>query len=141
MKSAFQQKMQGPQYSALSVSLLAFVALLLACVGIVGLVAYSVSQRTREIGIRMALGASSSHVLTSVLRQFSLPVGGGLLAGVGAAAALSMILRRALFGVSSLDPAAYVAAIGVFALSAGIAALWPARRALKVDPLRALRSE
>ena len=141
MKSAFQQKMQGPQYSALSVSLLAFVALLLACVGIVGLVAYSVSQRTREIGIRMALGASSSHVLTSVLRQFSLPVGGGLLAGVGAAAALSMILRRALFGVSNLDPAAYVAAIGVFALSAGIAALWPARRALKVDPLRALRSE
>lgn len=141
MKSAFQQKMQGPQYSALSVSLLAFVALLLACVGIVGLVAYSVSQRTREIGIRMALGASSSHVLTSVLRQFWLPVGGGLLAGVGAAAALSMILRRALFGVSNLDPAAYVAAIGVFALSAGIAALWPARRALKVDPLRALRSE
>jgi ABC-type lipoprotein release transport system permease subunit len=52
-----------------------------------------------------------------------------------------MILRRALFGVSNLDPAAYVAAIGAFALSAGIAALWPARRALKVDPLRALRSE
>ena len=92
--------MQGPQYSALSVSLLAFVALLLACVGIVGLVAYSVSQRTREIGIRMTLGASSSQVLTSVLQQFSLPVGGGLLAGVGAAAALSLVLRRALFGVS-----------------------------------------
>jgi len=87
------------------------------------------------------LGASSSQVLTSVLQQFSLPVGGGLLAGVGAAAALSLVLRRALFGVSHLDPAAYLAAIGVFALSAGIAALWPARKALKVDPLRALRSE
>ena len=55
----------------------------------------------------MALGASSSHVLTSVLQQFSLPVGGGSLAGVGAAAALSLILRRALFGVSNLDPAAW----------------------------------
>jgi predicted permease len=141
MKSSFRQKLQGTQYSALSVSLLALVARLLACLGIVGLVAYSVSQRTKEIGIRMALGATPAHVLSIVLRQFSRPVVGGLVAGVGGAAALSQVLRRALFGVSHLDPVAYLAAIGVFAVTAALAALLPARRALRVDPLHALRCE
>ncbi len=89
----------------------------------------------------MALGAKPSRVLSAVLRQFALPVAVGLVAGVGGAAALSQILRRQLYGVSHLDPVAYFAAVGVFALTAAIAALLPARRALKVDPLRALRYE
>ena len=141
MKRAFQQKLQTAEYSVMSVSVLGFVALLLACLGIVGLVAYAVSQRTQEIGIRMALGARPLHVLAIVLRQFSIPVIAGLLVGVGGAAALSQILRQALYGVSNLDPVAYLTAIGIFAVTVAVAALLPARRALSVDPMRALRYE
>jgi predicted permease len=141
MKSGFQRSLQGTEYSALSVSLLAFVALLLACLGIVGLVAYAVSQRTKEIGIRMALGAKPSHILAIVLRQFARPVLAGLLVGVGGAAALSQILRRVLFGIGSLDPIAYLAAIALFTATVALAALLPARRALRVDPMRALRCD
>jgi len=106
-----------------------------------GLVAYGVSQRTKEIGIRMALGARPAHVLAVILRQFSVPVAAGLLAGVGAAAALSQILRQLLYGVGNLDPIAYLGAIAVFAVTVAVAALLPARRALRVDPMRALRYE
>jgi ABC-type antimicrobial peptide transport system permease subunit len=89
----------------------------------------------------MALGAEPMHVLTIVLRQFALPVMAGLLAGAGLAAALSRILRQELYGVSNLDPIAYVAAIGIFVITAVVAALLPARQALRVDPVHALRDE
>ncbi len=139
MKTSFRQKLHGAEYSALSVSLLEVVAQLLACLGIVGLVAYAVSQRTKEIGIRMALGANPSHVLTVVLRQFSRPVFAGLLVGVGGAVALSELLRGVLYGVSNLDPIAYLGSIGIFSVTVVVAAVLPARRALRVDPMRALR--
>ena len=141
MKRAFRAKLQTAEYSVVSVTVLGLVALLLACLGIVGLVAYAVSQRTKEIGIRMALGARPSHVLAIVLRQFSIPVIAGLVVGVGSAAALSQILRQALYGVSNFDPVAYLAAIGIFGVTVTVAALLPARRALRVDPIRALRYE
>jgi predicted permease len=141
MKSSFERKLRETELSALAVTLLGISALLLACLGIVGLVAYAVSQRTKEIGIRIALGAKASHVLSSVLRQLSRPVVAGLLVGIGGAAALSQILRRELYGISHLDPIAYLSAIGIFLITVTIAALWPARRALRVDPLRALRCE
>src|ERR1700691_3472609 len=141
MKSAYRRKIQIAGYSALAVSLLGLVALLLACVGIVGLVAYGVTQRTKEIGIRMALGARPANILSVVLRHFSLPVAAGLLAGLGGAIALSQILRQLLYGVGSLDPIAYLGAMGVFAVTVVVAALLPARRALRVDPMRALRYE
>jgi ABC-type antimicrobial peptide transport system permease subunit len=120
---------------------LALVALLLACLGIVGLVAYAVSQRTKEIGIRMALGAKPSHIVSIVLRQFSRPVLAGLLVGVGGAAALSQVLRQILFGIGSLDPIAYLGAIGLFSATVALASLFPARRALRVDPIKALRTD
>jgi predicted permease len=141
MKSGFRQKLRGAEYSALTVALLGSIADILACLGIVGVVAYAVSQRTREIGIRMALGARPAHILSVILRQFSLPVAAGLLAGVGGAAALSGLLRGQLYGIGNLDPMAYMGAIGVFAVTVAVAALWPARRALRVDPMRALRHE
>src|SRR5450755_1808158 len=141
MKAGFRSKLQGAKSSALAVSVLGFVADLLACLGIVGVVAYAVTQRTREIGIRMALGARPADILAVVLRQFSRPVAVGLLAGVGGAAALSGLLRRQLFGISDLDLGAYLGAMGVFAVTVALAALWPARRALRVDPMRALRHE
>jgi len=79
----------------------------------VGLVAYAVSQRTKEIGIRMALGARPIACVSIVLMQFSRPVAAGLLLGVAGAAALSQILRQVLYGISNLDPNAYLAALGV----------------------------
>jgi len=141
MKSGFRQKLRGGESSALAVSALGSVADLLACLGIVGVVAYAVSQRTREIGIRMALGARPAHILAVVLRQFSRPVAAGLLVGVGGAAALSGLLRGQLYGLSNFDPAAYLGAIALFVLTVLGAALWPARRALRVDPMKALRHE
>jgi predicted lysophospholipase L1 biosynthesis ABC-type transport system permease subunit len=141
LKTSYRQKLQETKISALAVTLLGFSALLLACLGIVGLVAYSVAQRTKEIGIRMALGATASRVLSVVLRQLFHPIAGGLMAGVGAAGVLLQILRRELYGISNLDPAAYLAAVAVFVATVALAAWWPARRALRVDPLRALRCD
>jgi ABC-type antimicrobial peptide transport system permease subunit len=80
-------------------------------------------------------------VLSIVLRQFAAPVIAGLLVGIGGAAVLSQILRGQLYGISNLDPIAYLAAIGVFVMAAVLAALLPARRALRVDPMLALRYE
>ena len=141
LKGEFRQKLQGAEYSALTVSLLGFTADLLACLGIVGIVAYAVSQRTKEIGIRMALGARPTRILSVVLRQFSVPLAAGSVAGVGLAAALSGLLRGQLYGISNLDPTAYLGAIGIFAFTVALAAVWPARRALRVDPMQALRHE
>jgi predicted permease len=141
LKSSFKERVQGTQYSAVAVSLLGFVALLLACCGIVGLVAFTVSQRTKEIGLRMALGAAPWDVLSLVLRQLSRPVALGLIVGVGLAACLSQVLRRQLYGISHLDPLTYFAAVGSFALAVALAALLPARQALRVDPLLALRQD
>jgi ABC-type antimicrobial peptide transport system permease subunit len=141
LKTSFAQKLRQTELIAFSVSLLGLSALLLACVGVIGLVAYSVAQRTKEIGIRMALGATGSRVLAVVLRQLSRPVAAGLLLGTGGAAALSQVLRRELYGISNLDPLAYLAAIGLFVTVVTLAALWPARRALRVDPLQALRCD
>ena len=141
LKAGFRRKLRGAEASALTVSLLGVIAHLLACLGIVGVVAYAVSQRTKEIGIRMALGAQPGRILSLVLRQFSGPVIAGLLVGVGAAAGLSSLLRGQLYGISNLDPITYLAAIAMFIVTVAVAALLPARRALRVDPLRALRYE
>ncbi len=141
MKSSFRRKLQSAEYGAMCVSLLGLIALLLACLGVVGLVAYAVSQRTKEIGIRMALGANPSQVLSAVLGQLARPVGAGLLIGAGGAAALSILLRQVLYGISNFDPIAYLAAISIFGFTVILAALLPARRALRVDPTLALRHE
>lgn len=141
LKNAFGRKVESAERGALAVSLLGVSALLLACVGIVGLVAYAVSQRTKEIGIRIALGAARSQVIFVVLHQFSRPVAVGMLVGVAGAAALSQLLRGQLYGISGLDPLAYAAAVAMFIFSIGVAALFPSMRALRIDPLRALRHE
>ena len=141
LSGAYRSNLQGAEYSTLAVSALGSIAQLLACFGIVGVVSYAVSQRTREIGIRMALGAKPAHVLFVVLRHLSVPVLAGLIAGVAAAAGLSQFLRGRLYGISNLDPAAYLAAIAVFVVTVAAAAVLPAQKALRIDPLRALRHE
>jgi predicted permease len=115
------------------VNIIGLVAVLLAAIGILGLVAYTVSQRTKEIAIRIALGARPASVLTAVLRQYSWPVAIGLLSGTASAAAASRLLRVALFGVSNLDPLSYAGAVAVLLTIVAGAALLPARRALHLD--------
>jgi predicted permease len=141
LRTSFNRKMDLERYATVTFTSLGFLAMMLACLGIVGVVAYAVSQRTKEIGIRMALGARPPDVLSIVLRQFSSPVIAGLVGGTGAAAALSQLLRRQLYGISNLDLIAYLAAIAVFTVAAGLAAWLPARRALRIDPMVALRYE
>jgi putative ABC transport system permease protein len=115
--------------------------LTLAAAGIYGVVAYSVTQRTREIGIRMALGARHSQVLALVLRQSLVLVGLGLVLGLGGAAAGTRYLEGLLFGLTPLDPSTFADVAIAFALVAAAAAYVPARRATLVDPLEALRCE
>jgi predicted permease len=141
LRTAFHDRVQQARLAAMAVAGLGASALALACIGIVGLVAYTVSQRTREIGIRMALGASARDVLSVVLRQLRRPVSAGLAGGILGAAGLSQFMRRELYGVSHLDPVAYLAATGFFVVVVTVAALMPARRALQVDPLVALKTE
>jgi len=123
---------------AKAVTLIGLVALLVAGVGIIGLVSYSVSQRMKEIAIRMALGAGRGQLLRAVLRQFVWPVAVGMAAGVGIAAAASRVLRTALYGVSNLDPASYIMATFVMMAILCLAALLPARRALRLDLAKTL---
>jgi ABC-type antimicrobial peptide transport system permease subunit len=141
LKDQFQQRLGDVEQGALAVSLLGLIALIVASLGIVGLVAYAVAQRTKEIGIRMALGAEPGHILRSLAAQFHRTVALGLLAGVGGAAALSQLLRRELYGLSTFDPLSYIGAVSLFVCVTGLAALIPARRALRVDPLVALRCD
>lgn len=117
----------------------ALVATALAAVGLYGVLAFSVARRTREIGIRMALGAETANVAALVLRQTGLLVAIGVALGLAGAAALSRYVASVLFGVQPLDPLALTAAAALLALSALAASYLPVRRATRVDPLEALR--
>jgi putative ABC transport system permease protein len=116
-------------------------AMLLAGLGLYGVIAYSVSQRTQEIGVRMALGAERSSVLGLVIRDGLGLTAAGLGVGLVVAAMLSRVLRSQLYGVGTLDPVAYLGVVAVFALVALAASYVPARRAAGVDPIVALRTE
>ena len=115
-------------------------ALLLAALGIYGVMAYAVAQRTRDIGIRIALGARTADVLSLVLRQGGLLVALGLGAGVVGALLLTGLISSQLFGVSAHDPATFAGIAGLLSLVAALACWLPARRACRIDPMAALRS-
>jgi predicted permease len=118
---------------------LGVLGLILAVVGVFGVISFSVSQRTHEIGIRMALGASSPKVLTMVLRQGAVIVGVGLALGVGMAVAIARLVGNFLSGVSPFDPLTYASVTLSLAIVALVASYIPARRATQVDPMVALR--
>ncbi len=116
-------------------------ALFLAALGLYGLLAYDVTQRTREIGVRMALGAQPASVLGLVLKQGMLLVAAGVAVGLVAASALARLIQGFLFAIHPGDPATLFLAAAVLVLAAFLACWLPARRAAKVDPMVALRTE
>jgi ABC-type antimicrobial peptide transport system permease subunit len=116
-------------------------ATLLAAVGLYGVTSWSVAQRTQEIGVRMALGAERRNVLGLILGEVGLLTGFGIAAGLPAALVLGVLVKSQLFGVSSADPLTLVSASGVLALVTLVAGFVPARRAMNVQPLVALRYE
>jgi ABC-type antimicrobial peptide transport system permease subunit len=117
------------------------VAIALAAIGVYGVMAYAVALRTREIGIRVALGAQRSDVLSLVLRQSTILTAVGIVLGIAGAAILTQSMRGMLFGLTPLDPATIGAVAVIFVAVATCAAFLPAWRASHVEPLRALRVE
>jgi putative ABC transport system permease protein len=131
--------MEGLRFRTALLSSFAAVALLLAALGIYGVLAYFVSQRSRELGIRLALGARPAELFGLVVRQGLGPVVAGAIVGIGAALALTGLMRSLLFGIEPIDVPTYVVAIASLALLSLAACALPARRAMRVDPLVALR--
>jgi putative ABC transport system permease protein len=135
------QAVARPRFNMLLISILAGVALVLASVGIYGVISYSVTQRTHELGVRMALGATARDVLKLVIGQGMLLAGIGLGIGLVAAFAVTRIMASLLFGVSASDPLTYLGLAVLLGAIAFLACYIPARRATKVDPVTALRAE
>jgi predicted permease len=133
--------MAGARFRTTLLAAFAGIALLLAALGIYGVLAYFVSQRSREIGIRLALGARPSGVFRMVVWQGVLPVVAGAVAGVAVAVPMTTLMRTLLFGVQPIDPPTYAIALTALAAIAVAACAVPALRATRVDPLVALRDE
>jgi predicted permease len=141
MDEVFRSSISAQRLTMLLLGTFAGLALLLAAVGLYGVLSYSVGQRTREIGVRMALGAQSADVVSLVVRHGFKLASLGLLLGAAAAFALTRLLRTVLYEVSPFDPASFAAVAVVLALI-GLFACWlPARRATRVNPIEALRAE
>jgi ABC-type antimicrobial peptide transport system permease subunit len=120
---------------------LAFLAVLLSCIGLYGLMAYNVARRTGEIGIRMALGATRCNVASPILREAVLLAAAGVAVGVPVALGLTRLIRSNLYGVAPSDPVTVICAVVVLLVVALVAAWLPARRAARVEPMVALKCE
>jgi ABC-type antimicrobial peptide transport system permease subunit len=121
--------------------LFAALALALAMIGVYGVVSYAVARRSREVGIRMALGAAPNEVVRLLMREGLVMVGSGTVLGLVCAFAVTRVLRSLLAGVTAADPLAFVAAPALLLLVGIIAALIPARRSARTDPVRVLRAD
>jgi predicted permease len=133
--------MARTSFALVMLGIAASVALLIGVVGIYGVIAYVVAQRTREIGIRMALGAQIADVQNMFLRQGLWLTATGILIGIGVAMVVTRVMSTFLFGVGPMDPLTYAAVSGTLAAAALVGTYLPARRATRVDPLRALRAD
>jgi putative ABC transport system permease protein len=141
MEALNSEGVAAPRFRTLLLGIFAALAVGLALAGVYGVMSYVVGQRSNEIGLRMALGASQNDVLRLVLRQTLLLAGVGIVIGLAGAALVTQFLTSMLFGVKTTDPATYGAVVGLLVLTALGASYIPARRAMRVDPMVALRYE
>ena len=141
MRDGMASRIRNTRAGAMAVSLLGVVSLALALIGFVGLISFAVTQRTREIGIRLALGATRWQVMRLGLDRMLLPTAVGLAVGMAGAAGLAYVLRSQLFGLSSLDPVSFGLAPVLFLAFALLCSMGPLGRAARVDPAIALRHE
>jgi putative ABC transport system permease protein len=141
IESVLQRTTGQPRFRAMLITAFAVVALVLAAVGLYGLVSYTVAQRVPEIGVRLALGATPLQVGSLIVRQGVVLALGGVLIGIAGAAATTRVLEGLLFSVSATDPMVYSGLAMLLLVIAALACYIPARRAMKVDPLTALRAE
>ena len=141
LEDIMRPQLQPRRLGAAMFGVFGLLALVLAAIGLYGVVSYAVTQRTREVGIRMALGAQQVHVVSLVVRQGALLTLVGLVIGIAAALGAARLITHLLFGVSATDPITFVGVAVVLAAVAALASYLPARRATKVDPIIALRAE
>ena len=141
LDAAIGQATASPRFNTVLLSTFAAVAFLMAIVGVYGVLAFSVTRRSAEIGIRMALGATPESVLALVMKEGAATVAVGALAGVAGALLLTRYLATLLYGVAATDPGTYIAVVAGLALAATVASFLPARRAARLDPAVALRHE
>jgi putative ABC transport system permease protein len=139
MESLVDNAVARPRFSAFLFSVFAAIALLLTAIGLYGVVAYATARRTREIGIRIALGASGRSVLALVIRKGMLPALLGLGLGLAGAVALTRFLASQLYEVNATDPLTFLGVAALLLLVALAACYLPARRATRIDPMTALR--
>lgn len=141
MEQLVHQSIARPRFNVLLIGSFAALALILASIGIYGVISYSVAQRTREIGIRIALGASRTDILRTVLGRGTVLTSLGVVIGVAASFALTRLMSSLLFGVSATDPVTFISVSALLVAVSLLASYIPARRAMKVDPIEALRYE
>jgi ABC-type antimicrobial peptide transport system permease subunit len=139
MEDAVAASLAPPRFRMTLLAAFAAVSLMLAAVGVYGMVAFSVNQRRTELGLRLALGARPHDLLRLVLRQGITPVAIGLACGLAGAVAVTRVMQTLLFGVSALDPFTFLAVASMLLAVAMIACYVPARRAMTVDAVSALR--
>ena len=141
MQDIYSESMARTSFTLVMLAIAGTMALALGILGIYGVISYAISQRTREIGIRMALGANKNELLWMFVRTALVLTGVGTAVGLGAAAALMRLMRTLLFGISPLDPVTFTAVPIALAAVAALASYLPARRTAAVDPVEALRAE
>jgi putative ABC transport system permease protein len=141
MATTLSKTVAQPRMRATLVGLFAALAIVLAAIGVYGVVAYLVGQRTQEIGVRRALGAEARDVVALLVRESMRPVAVGIGIGLLGAVALSRLIAAMLFQVSATDVVTYAIACGVLGVAALLASVIPARRALRVDPINAVRGQ
>jgi ABC-type antimicrobial peptide transport system permease subunit len=141
LQSVYDRSLARTSFTLMLLSIAGGMALILGVVGIYGTISFSVAQRTREVGIRLALGSPPREITAVFVRQGLTEAGAGLLCGLAASFALTRLMQSVLFGVSPADPATYLATSAGLVAAAALASYFPARQATRINPVDALRAE